>query len=247
MNPVVGIGFAAFFVAALTVGVRLLLLWRRTRELPELLIGLGVLGIGPVGFGLVVIANGILKTSPTASYAVMGLALLSVAAGSVAKLIFNWRVYHPGSPGVRTLVFLATAMMACGWLADAVTGGFSDVYALTPQYYVRSSLQIGALLWGSCEAFVYWLKMRRRRKLGLADPVVTNRFLLWGIGAFAAGFGTAIGSVYQAITGQSTLEVPWLMMSSSMHGLVAAIAMWLAFVPPARYVRWIESSAVPAE
>ena len=45
-------GFIAFFLVSLTVGVRLLLLWRRTRQLPELLIGIGVLGIGPVGFGL---------------------------------------------------------------------------------------------------------------------------------------------------------------------------------------------------
>ena len=37
MNGLVWVGFGAFFVVASTVGVRLLLLWRRTRQLPELL------------------------------------------------------------------------------------------------------------------------------------------------------------------------------------------------------------------
>jgi hypothetical protein len=52
LESFVWVGFAAFFVASLTAGVRLVMLWRRTRELPELLIGIGVLGIGPVGYGL---------------------------------------------------------------------------------------------------------------------------------------------------------------------------------------------------
>jgi predicted membrane chloride channel (bestrophin family) len=33
------------------------------------------------------------------------------------------------------------------------------------------------------------------------------------------------------------------MLSSSLHGLTAAVAMWLAFVPNARYTRWIRARA----
>ena len=39
------------------------------------------------------------------------------------------------------------------------------------------------------------------------------------------------------ITGGGMLELPWLTLSSSAHGLVAAIAIWLAFLPPAVYRR----------
>ena len=42
-HPLIHVGFLAFFVVALVVGVRLVHLWWRTRQLPELLIGLGVL------------------------------------------------------------------------------------------------------------------------------------------------------------------------------------------------------------
>jgi hypothetical protein len=109
-------------------------------------------------------------------------------------------------------------------------------------YYGGSALMIGALLWGSFEALRYWGMMRRRVRIGLADPVVANRFLLWGIGAFAAGFGSLVGNVVQITTGVPSTEIPWVLASSSAHGFVAAVAMWLAFVPPVAYKRFIERS-----
>jgi hypothetical protein len=90
---------------------------------------------------------------------------------------------------------------------------------------------------------LYWDKMRRRERIGLADPTVTNRFLLWGIAAGSAGLGTAIGISFQLATGIPSVEVPALLMSSSLHGLVAAIAMWLAFLPPDFYTRWLRARA----
>jgi hypothetical protein len=72
---------------------------------------------------------------------------------------------------------------------------------------------------------------------------VTNRFLLWGIGAGAAGIGTAVGFGAQLVIGLPPLEIPWVTLSSSIHGLVAAIAMWLAFLPPASYRRIVEERA----
>ena len=42
--------------------------------------------------------------------------------------------------------------------------------------------------------------MRRRLQIGLGDPVVANRFLLWGIGAGAAGLGSFIGVAAQIAT-----------------------------------------------
>jgi hypothetical protein len=102
---------------------------------------------------------------------------------------------------------------------------------------------VGCLLWGSAEALRYWRVLRRRLRLGLTDPVVTNRFFLWGLGAGAAGLGSAIGVVAQLATGLSPLEVPAILLSSSLHGLTAAVAMWLAFLPTAGYRRMIESRA----
>jgi hypothetical protein len=85
--------------------------------------------------------------------------------------------------------------------------------------------------------------MRRRQKLGLADPVVVNRFLMWGAGAGFAGAGTGIGVAAEIVTGVPTLQIPWVVSTSSAFGFVAAIAIYLAFIPPARYVQFIRSHA----
>ena len=73
--------------------------------------------------------------------------------------------------------------------------------------------------------------------------MVANRFLMWGIGAAAAGWGTFVGSVAQVITGVPSLQISWVTVSSSMHGLVAAVALSLAFLPPEAYRRFIAARA----
>jgi hypothetical protein len=242
MSPLVGIGFAAFFVASLTVGVRLVRLWSRTRQLPELLIGIGVLGIGPVGFGLATVAELARPAHPEIAAPLVAVALLAVSVGVFAKCVFNWRVYRRDSAWLAGVVSATGVILAACWLAE-LADGFHDPYRAGRAYFLRSGLQVFCLLWGSAEALVYWRKMRRRLCLGLADPVVTNRFFLWGLGAGAAGVGSAVGIAAQLVTGLPPLELPWIMLSSSLHGLVAAVAMWLAFLPTRSYLRFIEARA----
>ena len=74
------LGFLTFFVASLAVGVRLVLLWRRTRQLPELLIGIGVLGIGPVGFGSMMVGVALLERAHAPALAGLAFGVGSVSA-----------------------------------------------------------------------------------------------------------------------------------------------------------------------
>ncbi len=256
MDMLVWVGFLAFFFASLTVGIRLVLLWTRTRELPELLIGIGVLGIGPVGFGCQRIGQVILQNAraenpeaaiPTATVALVVIGSVTAVIGVVCKLVFNGKVYHADSKVVTTGVMLGIAAVLglLGYrlaIGDLVSDGAPSMWV-----HVQSFAQIGVLLWGSVEALLYWRRMQRRSLIGLADPAVTNRFLLWGIGAGAAGVGSAIGVGAAMVLGQGNSEIPWVVMSSSLHGLVAAIALSLAFVPPAGYLRWVRRNAVTAE
>ena len=89
MQSFMWIGFAAFFIASLTVGVRLVALWWRNRQLPELLIGLGVLGIGPVGFGCITLGQILNADYGTASRVVFGVGIFAASGGAFAKYIFN--------------------------------------------------------------------------------------------------------------------------------------------------------------
>lgn len=241
MGAWVWVGFAAFFVVALIVGVRVLLMALRTHELPELLMGIGVLGIGPVGFGLMV--AGMRVEAVSLQHVLLGIAVFAISSGAFANFVFNWRVYHPDGNVARAVVATAGAGLLGLFVWSGVAHGFLDVGPVSPQSLCRSTLQVGCLLWSAGEAFAYWMKMRRRVRIGLADPVVANRFLMWAIATFAAGVGTAVGIVAQLFLGVTSTETGWVMVSSSLHGLVAAVAIALAFIPPGFYVRYIRTRA----
>ena len=256
MGMWVWVGFLAFFVASLVVGTRLVLLWSRTRELPELLIGLGVLGIGPIGFGGQRVAQAILQNVRAADpeAAIPGsVAVLMLVGGTAAsigvgcKLVFNTRVYHADNKLMRGFMWAGIAAAVTLLAVRIAVGDLMPHPMPTNLAHMQSFAQIGVLLWGSYEALHYWAQMRRRVMLGLADPTVSNRFLLWGIGAGAAGMGSLIGSVAGIVIGRPNFQIEWVVASSSIHGLVAAVALSLAFVPPASYLRWVRShSASPA-
>jgi hypothetical protein len=196
-----------------------------------------------VGFGLSAIAEMLRVQQPELAPSLHAAALLGGSGGAFAKYVFNWRVYHPQSRGVGALVITAGLLLATCYVAEVVTSRFSSPYTGSPPYYGRSALQAGCLLWGAAESLVYWRKMRRRLALGLAEPLVANRFLLWGVGAAAAGIGTLVGLTAQLLTGIPPLRIPWVMLSSSCFGLTAAVALWLAFLPGRRYRRLVEGRA----
>ena len=226
-------GFLAFFFVSLWVGVRLLAQWGRTRQLPELLLGLGVLGIGPVGFGLIMLAAAAGASEPQAPSLLAGLSAIAVGGGAAAKAIFNWKIYHPRSRLVAVIALGAIAGLAIAIACDAWDTGFAPAAWTQPGWMmVRQGLQIAILLWGSGEALRWWLRMRRRLRLGIADPLVANRFLLWAIGAGMAGGGSLVGMVAGFAYGQPMTELPTLTLVLSLLGLVSAISLWLAFAAP---------------
>lgn len=240
----VWVGFAAFFCVSLSVGARLLWLGIRRSEMPALLIGVGVLGIGPVGFGLQACALALSKSAAAEGLASAGAAAL--ALGVWAKLLFNWTVYRPGSRIALAFTSLLAAAVAAQLLAQPLGGSFLEAAQNITMAAARGALQVAALGWGAAEALLYWGRMRRRERLGLADPVLTNRFLLWGVSAGSAALGTAIGVVHSLVTGVASLESPPILASASAHGLVAAVGMWLAFIPPRAYLRWVAGSRAAA-
>jgi hypothetical protein len=231
------IGFAAFFLAALAVGIRLVVLGMRTRQLPELLIGIGVLGIGPIGFGF--LAVGMQVREGIAAELLTAAGTIATAVGVWAKLFFNLLVYRRESPA-GLLAASALALVVAGCVFAAPLLGTWAASARDPLFTtVRGLAQALALGWGALEAFMYWRRMRMRERIGLADPLLTNRFLMWAISAGAAGLGTAIGVAASLATGRASLEIPAVVVSSSAHGFVAAVGMWLAFAPPRAYRVWI--------
>ncbi len=243
MAALSGVGFGVFFLASLAIGLRLVALARRTRRPPELLIGLGVLGIGPAGMGCMIGAAALHAGQPGVSRALAAAALLSIAAGSVASCIFNWRVFRPESGPARSWVFATALLHGVGFGLEAGTTGFANPLRPGHGATLNAWLCTANLLWGATESLRYYALMRRRLRLGLADPLVTNRFLLWGLGIGAAGVGSLISVGVQLASGVSMSQLPALTLSNSMFGLCAAVLMWIAFLPPAAWRRHVLGSA----
>ncbi|MCG8588057.1 MAG: hypothetical protein MJE66_02090 [Proteobacteria bacterium] len=243
MQVVALLGFGAFFVVSLITGIRLLLLWRRSGQLPELLIGMGVLGIGPLGYGFTTLASFTYGSSLALGAAMMAVGVTAPAVGAAAKAVFNWRVYHPESAAARTAaVVLGLALLGI-LVCDLAAFGVVRIEQSDELHlwsYLSTTARTACLLWGAAEAYRYWRLMRRRRSLGLADPVVTNRFFLWGSSATAAGVGSMVGLLLIHHYGrEAIMDEARLLMSGA--GFLGAGFMWLAFVPPARYLAWVRA------
>lgn len=238
------ISTAAFALIALAVGARLLLLSRRTGEYPERLLGVGIMLTASFGYGLLMFA--VIGRQTAADPSAFGWTAITACGwalhdiGVVCQLAFVVAVFRPNERWAR---ILACAMAALLWFSLAgfgATGGFLGG-AILSNWYWAGFLVIGSYqAWMAFESFRYWAMMRRRTRLGLADPLVTNRFLLWGIAALCAV--AAIWMVnLPAFAGVAlgSKEAPGLqavsLLLASLFGTTAVATYWFTFFPPAWY------------
>ncbi|MBW2493398.1 MAG: hypothetical protein JRE43_01505 [Deltaproteobacteria bacterium] len=93
--------------------------------------------------------------------------------------------------------------------------------------------------WACFESTAEHVRARRRVRIGLCEPIVCNRLLLWA--SFAAlqlcGLVVTVGQYAEfERTGVFTAGWDYLYSATSVSSLVM---MWVAFFPPAFYRRWI--------
>ncbi len=232
-----------FVIVGGGVGLKLLLLARRTRELPEFTVGLGFFLVALVGYplGLAALAPGV---DPAAARLAFAVGTVAVSVGSASIFVFTWRVFQPDQLWARLLAWAAIAGLAVvAWL------GISDVEAgqnggrLVDLWLVPRQLIVGvSYTWTAIESLRWFGLLRRRLRLGLADPVVANRFLLWGLsGVFASG--GIIGSTAVALTGHDPAGHPVSMLCIGLAGFATSISIYLAFLPPLAYQRRIAAAS----
>lgn len=227
-----GIGFGAFLSVSLVLGVRLLGLARRTRKLPELAIGLNFLLAGVLGYGLLLAAESLrLLPAPwdgRGSFA--GVTAISLGAGFVG--LFSRAVFRPES---RAAGIALAALI--GWLALGVLGSWvlhvAGVAGGAGGWLGRWGPNVGLLLaygWAAVEPLRFHGLMRRRVRIGMGDPLIANRMLLWGVGTGAIA---AVAAIHLAGQLLGHYELPASLVGVvSLLVLVTAVAEWLAFFPP---------------
>lgn len=240
----VNIAFAGMLAGLLATGIRLLLAARRTRGLPELTIGVGTL-TGAVGGICETASIRMLEAGGDAhtAFLIQAGARMLYMIGSAFLLVAFWRIYHATRAWARALALAGSAALLAIGVAWALGGVHGKVSGPDLRGFVLHSGRGAVYVWGVASGFWYWLQLRRRLRLGLADPVITQQVLLWAIASGSAVGISATILVYQHGLGISPLDTmagtAWL----AAFGLATGVTLYLAFFPPGFYRRWVSARA----
>lgn len=244
MNLVLLVSTAAYIGVGIAVGIRLVRLARRTRGFPERMLGtLCLAGPGVLAPCMVVV-----HAVSEPEWLVRGAALLGQIAYAVScsvSVLFTWQCFRPDEAWARWLARVSIVIAVFAASAGAARAlGFASVMALREMnhwaFALIGSVSLAGHVWTGVESFSYYGRMRKRGKLGLADPVVTNRFLLWGLvacgGIVASGVPLAVGM----LGGDSYSDVPTRLVGAAAT-IAGSVFLQLAFLPPKSYVRWLQA------
>jgi hypothetical protein len=233
---------ALYSVMSAAVGVRLVRRALPQRHLPELLMGFAYAAAPGFGYPLVVVGSQIAdRYTSTALFAV---GQSAIVLGVTSFLFFNARVFRPGSrlaPIAAVLGGLVLAVASYRRVKSHIAVGAAALSLASVRHgTIATVIVLGlAYAWTAAEGWRHHRLMRRRAKIGLGDPVVANRFLLWAIAGALQCASDVVIAYSLAQGGNITADLLPLFATSSV-GVVNSALLVLIFMPPARYVRWLQ-------
>ncbi len=245
MTGIGEIGVGAFIVTSLVVGGKLLLLAARTRQKPEFALGFGLFALGGLDYILNLLARSDSLLSDDGRAVAMITAVHCGATGILAIALFTTLVFRPGSRAAWAAVFASALGLAGLGVGQGLATGYLAVATHEdPALFIRgfNVIQSAILAWTATESFRYARMLRRRFALGLGNPVVLDRVLLWGRASAIASATFAIYAVGEVIGGDLLASPVWNPILAGL-GLSSAICLGLAFFPPQAYERWIRTRA----
>jgi hypothetical protein len=164
---------------------------------------------------------------------------IGITASAACLLLFTREVFRPRSRWGGVCAGLAALGMGAAFVGSGLRGdwgGFGD----DGWIWLENAAQLFAYAWVLVEATRHWRKLRRRLRIGLADPVMTHRILLWGLYGGSLAISQLLWMlVIAAFQDPSALDAPMLLVA-----IGGEVALWLAFFPPEPYLRRIRARAV---
>jgi len=237
----------ATLAVGITVGVRLLQLGLRGRRSPELAVGLGLLCLTALGLPISAVGRLPMLVGTALGSFVLGLGLVITGLGIWLLYVFTWRVFRPHALAIRALIVslaVGIGLVIGGFLkADGQGETLAEILPHTrPWACAIVVLVVGAFGWTGAESLHYHRLQRRRLALGLADPVVANRFLLWAVGGLATAF-LCLAIVGYLLAGMVVLRDPLPLFTIAIACAVMSASWCLAFFPPRSYLDFVRERA----
>jgi branched-subunit amino acid transport protein len=228
---------AVFFVIA---GARLLGLSRRTRETPELLLGLAFV---VSGIALLLYLVPYLHFFESLWDPFIFAGRVGFIPVSVMIALFTRGVFRPSERWATWLVWGIAALHTVGVTGSALVGDWEGYSISSGWFWLEWAGYTLPMAWTGLEALAQYAPARRRVRLGLCGPLVCNRMLLWGLfGALQVGLSILVLFQYAAFEEASVFTEGW----DRLYGVfsMSSVAMiWFAFFPPAFYRRWVNGVA----
>jgi hypothetical protein len=251
---VLGLSQTLYLTVTMTLGVRLILLARRTRRLPEALLGAHFVLCLSLGYALLG-AGHVAGLQPgqlprAVMVVVIGVGQLASCSGVFAGIAFNYWVFRRGELWAQGLVALAAATLAASYVGYGLSGGFAHGRVGGLCFWLGYGSYVAAGLWVLIEPLRYHAVLRRRLPLGLVEPMVVDRFLLYGVGSAFRFAMLVIGAWAMHLAESAAAQVEGMVapvfLIVAAAGLGVAAAYSLAFFPPAVYARFVERRYRPA-
>jgi hypothetical protein len=242
------LGLVAFSVVGGVVGLRIRKLAKATGGAPERWVALCLIAICGVAYPLLIGSQVVPAGAVRVALLSLGVGIAHI--GIAAIFLFTWSAFRAGVGWIRWPLAAAIAAMAAHWLgvtavlwdARESAGSMADMSAI---WSLFPSLVSGAgFAWTGIEALRYWPLLRRRRALGLADALVVNRVLLWGLVGVSSTI-INVNNILAIVRGVNTMMDPGTALVTAVLGCFNAAALFLAFLPPASYARWVRGGAAP--
>jgi hypothetical protein len=255
-----GLVVASNLLLSAVIGVRLLRLARGSAAGPEIwlalffLVGV-VLGMGLSNFVYMSWVDPAMALPPSLATVLHALYIFGTTAGMGCLYVFTWLTFRRRQAWARTLVGIVAVVMVAGYVGIWRSGDFEMRMCPGVAYWITWAARTSVFLWMLIESFRYWGMLRRRLSLGLADALVVNRFLLWGIWSsamLATGLIDPLARIWFVLQigvgGQWNPEMgapAALVLVTASSGLLifGVITLYLTFFPTQRFRRWVESRA----
>jgi hypothetical protein len=238
--------------SAFWLGGRLLRKALRTGNEPERLLGLHLvlaIGVGSLFLGFATLTAYSNQPLPGMLFDAITVAgNTSTILGLMAALWFNYHVFHERRPGGRVVALLSSALMWLGFVMYAAGGGIKSEGLYGPESWAYVGAMVLGDLWVITDALRFRSQLMRRLALGLADPLVVDRLLLWSVASLARVGLVLMAPLVTALVqtqAQRLAMAPFLLLLSALLILAATVSLWLMLAPSARYRSWVNARYAP--